>query len=152
MQHNKCFQRQIDECCQEGVPGDKLGIEITHPDLEESVLVPFRDQQEQDADKVMHLIEQVAQSKKGFKVDNGFSMKFTHVHFPQGAGNGNRTCRGNFYKWLEEKSNGHGSCFVTIDNKDNLCLAHSLVTARAHVHRNDDGLRTGDAWRKWENI
>ncbi len=120
--------------------------------MKEPVLVPFRDQEEQNADVVMHLIEKVAQSKKEFQVDEGFSMKFTHVHSPQGSGGGQRVFRGNFEKWLEEKSKGHGSCFVKIENKDNLCLARSLVTARAHIHRNDDGAGKGRSWSRWETI
>lgn len=54
---------------------DRVGLEIKHPSLDQSVLVPFTAHKDLNADKVLSIIERVQQSKRSFAFNEGMSVK-----------------------------------------------------------------------------
>jgi len=42
-----------------------------------------------------------------------------------------------FLTHIDSLKRGHGGCFLNIKNQDSLCLARSIVTARAYIHQDD---------------
>ena len=77
-----------------------------------------------DAERIISEIERVLQSNEAFEVDENFILDIIKIRIPQGQGYVNRNIR--IQRPLKDKKS-----VVMIKNKDNLCMAHALVVARA---------------------
>jgi len=51
-----------------------------------------------------------------------------------------------FLTHIDSLKRSHGGCFVQIKSNDNLCLARSIVTARAYIHKKE----VNSKWTKFE--
>lgn len=67
-------------------PWQKVGVEVTHPKLMDSILHLFGDVGDTTTDSVMWRISEVQQSAKDLKFDDGMGIKVTIVNMPHGAG------------------------------------------------------------------
>jgi hypothetical protein len=94
-----------------------LGLEITHPCLDESILIPFRPIGDMTVDNILSVIERVNQSKRTLNFDENITIRAVIVHQPQGCG-GRRMKRGrvvNIDEFIAAHS-GRGGCFIKVEN------------------------------------
>ena len=80
--------------------------------------------------EVVHLIEKLIQSGVDITFDESLEILFTIIRAPNGQGNRKRKYKNDWGGWKAAHT-GHGSCFIRIQNKDNLCCARALVVAKA---------------------
>ena len=80
----------------------------------------------------MNLIEKLVQSGVKLTFDQALEITFTIIRAPDGQGNRSlkRKYKNDWGGWKAAHT-GHGGCFITINNKDNLCCARALVVAKA---------------------
>ncbi len=76
----------IDRAFDEGDPGDKVGVEITHPSLDYAILVPFCPRGLLSGERILHWIEKIQQSKRGLSLDHRMVVKFTRIRPVIGGG------------------------------------------------------------------
>lgn len=87
------------------------------------------------ADRVMIEVDRVVQSNDTWLADD-FDVHFIHAPLP--AGNAwSRSAAGALASYLGQKK-----CIIQIKNKDSLCCARAIVTAKAHL----------DGHEKWHSI
>jgi len=89
-------------------------------------------------EKILTEIERVTQSNDSWLFEGEFTVNFLHVRLPIGGG----WARG--IASLNDKIKTR-KCFVEIKNKDELCLARAIVTAKARLsnHHNYECIRKG---------
>ena len=87
------------------------------------------------ADRVMVEVDRVVQSNDSWLFGD-FTLTFVHAPLPSGGG-WLRGAAGSLDSYLSKKR-----CVIQIANKDNLCCARAIVTAKARV----------DKHPKWSSI
>jgi hypothetical protein len=122
---------------QRGQPLDRVGIQVSHAALDPPILIPFRPLSDVTPSSILRFIEEVAQSNQQFELDEGLTIKVTHVRAPAGTSRKGQF-KGNWDEQYDRLGKGHGSRFIRIVNTDNLCLARAVVTAIAHFKHIDD--------------
>jgi hypothetical protein len=70
-------------------------------------------------------IERVLQSNKQFILDHCVQLNITHVSLPKG-GTGKRCDYVDTERFVKDKR-----CIIQIQNKDDMCCARAIVTAKA---------------------
>ena len=82
------------------------------------------------------MIEKLIQSGIAITYDETLEITFTIIKAPNGQGNRSlkRKYKNDWGGWKAAHT-GHGSCFIQIKNKDNLCCARALVVAKARVDK-----------------
>ena len=97
------------------------------PSLDYPVVIPFLRLQELTADRFLSEIERVLQSHEDFAIDSGLVLELTHMDMP--TGRGRKRCKFvDMLKYLMDKR-----CIIRIENKDNLCRARAIITAKAKL-------------------
>jgi len=103
-------------------PGDRIGVELNHVDLDRRVLVPFSTVTDMSVDRILGVLERMQQSKQSFQFDQNMTMKLVIIQNPSGAGKGyyerTTTRLVNWSDW-KKKHTGHGGCFVQVNKKVN---------------------------------
>lgn len=88
------------------------------------------------ADRLLSEIERVLQSHEEFVVDQTLEIEVIHVKLPSGKGNKKK-------RYVDlEKSLKEKKSFIRINNRDDLCCARAIVTAKARI----------DEHLKWNSI
>lgn len=147
-----------------------LGMEIIHPVLNYSILIPFRTAATFTPDHIFSVIERVAQSHHTLTFDQFMTIRAVIVRNPKGAGGQKRPfVVANRDAWVKSHC-GHGGAlievccnlkpyniyvslieisFAQINNKDNLCFPRAVVTAKAIVDNDPskDTITRGDKQR-----
>jgi hypothetical protein len=82
----QAVQSLIDRCLKDLGPRDTVGLEIKHPGLTKTILVPFGPRSELSADTIAQKIEDVMQSNQDFSLDDRMEWKFTFIKNTMGAG------------------------------------------------------------------
>ena len=117
-----------------GVPdNDMVRLVITSDrDLDTPISIPFCLRQNFDIDRVLDVVERVAQSKRKWLLEGRFNITLYHVAMPQGGiVEFHLKKRGDyginsFYQYLQSKKS-----IVTISNKnDRLCMARAICVAK----------------------
>ena len=85
--------------------------------------------------EVVNLIEKLIQSGVAISYDETLEITFTIIKAPAGRGPAAKRKYKNDWGGWKASHTGHGSCFIQIQNKDNLCLARALVVAKAKVDK-----------------
>ena len=118
-------------------PTDKVGLEITHPELDGgNLIIPFTDRERLTTGAVIALLNKVQQSKRNLNFDGTLGVHATRIHNPRGSGG---------IVWskdfLKSRAGGHGSGLILIraaDENDRTCAARALVVALAYAEAERD--------------
>lgn len=115
-------------------PKDRVGITFCDTSFKRGPgWMNFQTAEKISVDDVWDLIHKVYQSNSEALSTETFCLGITTVRMPTGSGKD----RARKYNSFEEESRSRRG-IVTIDNKDNLCLARALVVAIAHVDKHHD--------------
>lgn len=89
------------------------------------------------ARQVLDVISRMLNSNENFDVDDTMELDLTHISMPSGSGSSKRKscCLGtdNYEDFLKKKQ-----CVVRIQNRDELCCARAIVTAKSNVDNDQD--------------
>lgn len=115
-------------------PQDRIGLTISNssrPD-QRSIGISLRRADQLDADVILQTIEKVMQSNEQFFMDGQLIVRYIHIKLPAGEGRKSTDLISNFHDFCLKKQS-----ILVIQNRDKLCLARALVTARAFVHKDE---------------
>ena len=120
-------------------PDDLVRLSVQCPELDFPISLPFMKLSQLNAERFLTEIERVLQSYEQFVMDETLEIEFIQVSMPVG-GIGKRCRYVDLEKTLEEKR-----CFIRVQNKDNLCCARAIVTAKARLdnHEKWNSIRVG---------
>ena len=121
------FQSLLDRLFSEFDAMDFVSVSIRLPGLEDPFWLPFARRGLFTVNDLLRRLEAILQSNTNVSLDGNATITVTRVVMDRG-GSGRRLDRGtmNLEKWLLRKK-----CVVMINNKDDLCCARAIVTARA---------------------
>lgn len=108
---------------------DLVRLTVQCPELDYPISLPFMRVAQLSADRLLSEIERVLQSYEEFVVDQSLEIEVIHVKLPSGKGN-KKKCYVDLEKSLKEKKS-----FIKINNKDQLCCARAIVTAKARIDK-----------------
>ena len=106
---------------------DQVRFVLSSNQLQFPISLPFCPLEELTTEKVLSHVEKVVQSNEEFRLDNTVNIDIIRVAMPQGSGRLKRTVL-NIRDHLKKKGS-----VITINNKDNLCLARALVVSIARI-------------------
>lgn len=115
---------------------DLVRMSVQCPELDFPLSLPFMRLSQLNAKRLLSEIERVLQSYEQFVLAEGLEIELIHVELPSG-GTGKRCKYVDLEQMLHEKR-----CFLRIQNKDDLCCARAVVTAKARIDGNE----------KWNSI
>ena len=98
-------------------------------------------------DEMMATMAGKLNSNESFNPDRGFKWMWCSCRCLVG-GQGVEGKKNNPGRRCLDRENKKKRCIVTINNRDDLCCARTIVTMRAHCHK-DDGT---DGHRQWDNL
>ena len=104
------------------------------------------------AEAMLEKLARMLNSNENFEIDDSFHLSFTHVRSgPQGRGHKRKLKPGHTHPETFKRLK---LSVVTITNKDSLCCARALVTAKAKIdgHPNWCGFKRGDKIQKEEAL
>ena len=107
---------------------DQVRFVLRSEQLNTPISLPFMSLFQLTPERIFSQVERVVQSQKEFRLNDTVTVDIIHVETPRGSGR-KRTCL-NIEKFLKNKSS-----IVTIQNKDELCLARALVVAIAKIEK-----------------
>lgn len=84
-------------------------MEIMHPALSESILIPFVLFEAMTPDMILSMIERVNQSKRGLIFDENLTIRAVIVRNPRGGARKRRGDFANFDDWIKEHCGRSGS-------------------------------------------
>lgn len=133
---------------------DLVRLTVQCPELDYPISLPFMRVAQLSADRLLSEIERVLQSYEEFVVDQSLEIEVIHVKLPSGKGN-KKKCYVDLEKSLKEKKS-----FIKINNRDQLCCARAIVTAKARIDKHPKwnsirkGLNLFNSWyiilkKKW---
>ena len=108
---------------------DQVRFVLRSDQLDTPISIPFMDVEQLTTERVFSQIERVIQSNRDFRLNDTVTVDIIHVEAPQGSGRSKRTTL-NIREYLKKKGS-----VITINNNDNLCLAHALVVAIARIEK-----------------
>ena len=130
------FGDALQQVFAEGHPGDRVGVMINHPSLRKPYYIAFKPQGEITADRLLSIWQELVQSDEELALDQRLTIEFMRRRGVRGGRP--PQSKWNHRKWME-KHYGHGGCFIRVHNpNDNLCLARSVVVARARLDKETD--------------
>lgn len=119
---------------------DKFGFEILTPNTGYPLAMPYRTKDEFNVQDVWDLFFSMAQSWKGFEVDEPIDIKVDYVKLPRGKG------RVDIKEFARKRS------ILTIRNDDNLCLPRSIVAGIANYKKRNLEPVKGEYFKEWEQV
>ena len=108
---------------------DQVRFVLSSNQLQTPIAIPFCPLEELTTEKVLAHVEKVVQSNEEFRLNTTVSIDVIRVEMPHGSGKRGRDIV-NIRDYLRKKGS-----IITINNKDNLCLARSLVTSIARIEK-----------------
>jgi hypothetical protein len=131
------FQSIISKITEFMQPTDLIRLSVQCPELDFPITMPFMKVSQLLVETLLQEIERVLQSNEQFVLDDSLDIEITHVKLPTG---GMKTQFVDLERFLKTKQ-----CILTIKNKDNICCARALVTAKARVenHAKWNSIRQG---------
>ena len=108
---------------------DQVRFVLRSDQLDTPISLPFMDVEQLTTERVFSQIERVIQSNQEFRLNDTVTVDIIHVVTPQGSGKSRvkRTTL-NIREYLKKKNS-----IITINNKDDFCLARALAVAIARI-------------------
>ena len=99
--------------------------------MDTPISIPFLPVERLTTERFFSQIERVIQSNQEFRLNDTLTIDIIHVVAPQGSGK-NRVKRTtlNIREYLKKKKS-----IISINNTDNLCLAHALAVSIARIEK-----------------
>ena len=110
-------------------PNDQVRFVLSSNQLQTPIALPFCSLEELTTEKVLSHVEKVVQSNEEFRLNDTVNIDIIRVEMPQGSGRFKRTTL-NIRDHLKKKGT-----VITINNKDDLCLARALSVAIARIEK-----------------
>ena len=123
------FDRLIKDVTEGMNPYDQVRFVLSSNQLQTPIAIPFCSLEELTTEKVLSHVEKVVQSNEEFRLNNTVNIDLIRVEMPRGSGRSKRTTL-NIRDYLRKKKS-----VITINNRDNLCLARSLVVSIARIEQ-----------------
>ena len=123
------FDRLIKDVTKDMNPHDQVRFVLKSNQLQTPIALPFCSLEELTTEKVLSHVERVIQSNEEFRLNTTVNIDVIRVEMPQGSGKAKRTIL-NIRDYLKKKGS-----VITINNKDNLCLARALVVSIARIEK-----------------
>lgn len=101
-------------------------------ELDFPIAIPFMKVSQLSTETLLKEIERVLQSYEQFVLDSSLEIDITYVDMPSGAGRKHTYV--DLDRFLSEKQ-----CIIRIKNKDDLCCARALITAKARLDKHKNG-------------
>ena len=108
---------------------DQVRFVLSSNQLQTPIALPFCSLEELTTEKVLSQVEKVVQSNQEFRLNDTVSIDIIRVEMPRGGGKTKRTVL-NIRDYLAKKRT-----VITINNKDNSCLARALVVSIARIEK-----------------
>ena len=110
---------------------DQVRFVLSSNQLQTPIALPFCSLEELTTEKVLSQVEKVVQSNEEFRLNDTVNIDIIRVEMPQGSGRSKvkRTTL-NIRDYLKKKKS-----IITINNRDNLCLARALVVSIARIEK-----------------
>ena len=122
-------------------PNDQVRFVLSSNQLQTPIALPFCSLEELTTEKVLSHVEKVVQSNEEFRLNDTVNIDIIRVEMPRGSGRFKRTTL-NIRDHLRKKGT-----VITINNKDNLCLARALVVSIARIENDRRYLMIRDSSR-----
>ena len=137
------FEHLLNDVTQ-GMNGkDQVRFVLRSDQLDLPISIPFIPLAQLTTERVFSQIERVIQSNRDFRLNDTVTVDIIRVEEPQGGTSNGKSKRTtlNIREYLKKKGS-----VITINNKDNLCLARALVVAVARIENDPklDQIRKSD--------
>ena len=110
---------------------DQVRFVLSSNQLQTPIALPFCPLEELTTEKVLSQVEKVVQSNEEFRLNDTVNIDIIRVEMPQGSGRSKvKRQIWNIRDYLKQKKS-----IITINNKDNLCLARALVVSIARIEK-----------------
>ena len=110
---------------------DQVRFVLSSNQLQTPISLPFCSLEELTTEKVLSQVEKVVQSNEEFRLNDTVNIDIIRVEMPQGSGRSNvKRQTWNIRDYLGKKGS-----VITINNRDNLCLARALVVSIARIEK-----------------
>ena len=123
------FQHLLEDVTKDMNPKDQVRFVLRSDQLQSAISMPFCSLEELTVEKILSRVEKVIQSNEDFRLNATVNIDVIRVEMPQGSGKAKRTIL-NIRDYLKKKGS-----VITINNKDNLCLARALVVSIARIEK-----------------
>ena len=125
----RIFDRLIEDVTKGINPNDQVRFVLRSDQLQTPISIPFCPLEELTVEKVLSNVEKVVQSNEDFRLNDTVTINLIHVKMPRGSGRLKRVTL-NIRDHLKKKQS-----IITINNKDDLCLARALVVSIARIEK-----------------
>ena len=123
------FHHLIEDVTSDMNPNDQVRFVLRSDQLQTPISIPFLPLEELTTERVFSQLEKVIQSNEEFRLNDTVTVDIIHVEMPQGSGRSKRTTL-NIREYLKKKRS-----VITINNKDDFCLARALVVGIARIEK-----------------
>ena len=122
-------------------PNDKVRFVLRSDQLQTPIAIPFLPVENLTTEKVFSHVEKVVQSNEEFRLNDTVTIDITHVEMPQGSGRSRlKRTTYDIRDYLKKKKS-----IITINNKDDLCLARALAVSIARIEKDPQYKRMLDS-------
>ena len=123
------FNHLIEDVTADMNQDDQVRFILSSDQLQTPISIPFCSLRELTTEKVLSQVEKVVQSNEEFRLNNTVNIDLIRVEIPQGSGK-SKVKRDivNIREYLGKKKS-----IITINNKDDLCLARALAVSIARI-------------------
>ena len=126
------FQHLLEDVTADMNPNDQVRFILRSDQLQSPISIPFLPLEKLTTEKVLSQVEKVVQSNEEFRLNDTVTIDIIHVETPQGSGRSKRTTL-NIREYLKEKKS-----VITINNKDDFCLARALAVSIARIEKDPE--------------
>ena len=110
---------------------DQVRFVLSSNQLQTPIALPFCSLEELTTEKVLSQVEKVVQSNQEFRLNDTVNLDIIRVEMPKGSGRSRvRRQTLNIRDYLKKKGS-----VITINNRDDLCLARALVVSIARIEK-----------------
>ena len=125
------FHHLLEDVTQGMNPTDQVRFILRSDQLQTPIALPFLPLEKLTTEKVLSHVEKVVQSNEEFRLNNTVTIDIIHVEMPQGSGKRHfKRNIVNIREYLKKKQS-----VVTINNKDDYCLARALAVGIAKIEK-----------------
>ena len=125
------FHHLLEDVTQGMNPTDQVRFILHSDQLQTPVAIPFLPLEKLTTEKVLFHVQKVVQSNEEFRLNDTVTVNIIHVEMPQGSGKRHfKRNIVNIREYLKKKES-----VVTINNKDDFCLARALAVGIAKIEK-----------------